>query len=314
MMRHILILLMLINLFIGGAAALYLHFLSKWHRYAFLKHLTLYTVFMNIGILLFLISQYVQINLPESLRSSGSPLLGEIVVLITNLLISGMVLCLFLVMRDFLDLPRPPRLMAWILGGGVFLILVHVANYVLPAEHGHRLTAFLMDEVIDNIILLEVVILVVLLIRSGRAPGRDMGRLARAFGGLYLSRYLAFLGLLALLRIPRIVVLYLASAVFIYSNLVPFIWARIFFTRFIGSGFKAQDHQHKLELIMGKYAISKREMEILRLMLEGRNNKEIEQQLFISYHTVKNHVSSLYRKLGVKNRYQLLHLLTRERI
>jgi DNA-binding CsgD family transcriptional regulator len=314
MMRHILVLLTLINLFIGGAAALYLHFLSKWHRYAFLKHLTLYTVFMNIGFLLFLISQYIKLNLPEWSRSSASPLLGEIAFLLTNLLVWGMVSCLFLIMRDFLDLPRPPGLMAWILGGGVFLILVQVANHVLPAGHGQRLAAFLANDVIDNIILLEVIILVVLLSRSGRAPGPDIGRLARAFGGLYLSRYLAILGLLALQRIPRIVSLYLASAGFIYSNLVPIIWVRIFFTRFIGSGFKAQNHQQKLELIIEKYSISKRELEILRLMLEGCNNKEIEQQLFISYHTVKNHVSSLYRKLGVRNRYQLLHLLTRKRI
>lgn len=313
-MKHLLVLLMFVNLLIGGGAALSLHFLAKRHPYAFLRHLTLYTVFMNIGILQFLILQYIRLNIPVTWLSPASPLFGEIIVLIANLLILGMLFSLFLVMRDFLDLPRIPRLWAWILGGSAILILAQVAKNVLAAGSAQRMTAFLVDDVIDSIILLEVVILAGMLIRSRRAPTPDMRRLARAFGWLYLSRYMAIGGILVLMRIPRIVQLYLASAAFIYANLVPLIWARIFFTRFLGSGFKAQEHQQRLESVAEKYAISKRELEILRLVLEGRSNKEIEQQLFISYHTVKNHVSSLYRKLGIKNRYQLLHLLTRERL
>ena len=62
---------------------------------------------------------------------------------------------------------------------------------------------------------------------------------------------------------------------------------------------------------MRKFDLSKRELEILELILAGLNNKEIDARLFISYHTVKNHVTSIYRKLKVKNRYQLIHLLTK---
>jgi len=43
--------------------------------------------------------------------------------------------------------------------------------------------------------------------------------------------------------------------------------------------------------------------------LQGKSNKEIEHQLFISPHTVKNHIYSLYQKAGVKSRGQLVHLL-----
>ena len=34
----------------------------------------------------------------------------------------------------------------------------------------------------------------------------------------------------------------------------------------------------------------------------------MEKSLFISIHTVKSHVYSLYRKMNVKNRHQLVHL------
>jgi two-component system response regulator DesR len=48
--------------------------------------------------------------------------------------------------------------------------------------------------------------------------------------------------------------------------------------------------------------LSEREREVLILIASGRTNREIAAQLFLSPHTVKEHASSLYRKLGVKNR------------
>ena len=38
------------------------------------------------------------------------------------------------------------------------------------------------------------------------------------------------------------------------------------------------------------------------------SNREIANTLFIAPHTVKNHIYSLYQKLNVKNRYQLVNL------
>lgn len=49
-------------------------------------------------------------------------------------------------------------------------------------------------------------------------------------------------------------------------------------------------------------ALSDKELEILRLMAAGCSNKEIAQSLFKSEGTVKNQVSSLLAKLGVRDR------------
>ncbi len=49
-------------------------------------------------------------------------------------------------------------------------------------------------------------------------------------------------------------------------------------------------------------SLSEREREVLTLIASGATNREIAEQLFLSPHTVKEHASSLYRKLGVKNR------------
>lgn len=52
------------------------------------------------------------------------------------------------------------------------------------------------------------------------------------------------------------------------------------------------------------FNLSEREMEILNYLVKGSSNKEIGLALFISEKTVKNHLSSIYRKLAVGDRTQ----------
>jgi len=58
-----------------------------------------------------------------------------------------------------------------------------------------------------------------------------------------------------------------------------------------------------------KFQISSREQEIINLILNGKSNTEIEKDLFISLHTVKNHIYNIYQKLGVKSRLQLTNCI-----
>ena len=56
--------------------------------------------------------------------------------------------------------------------------------------------------------------------------------------------------------------------------------------------------------------LSERELEILRLVAEGHSNKDIASHLFLAEGTVKNHVTSIFGKLGVSGR---LHAVNRAR-
>lgn len=51
-------------------------------------------------------------------------------------------------------------------------------------------------------------------------------------------------------------------------------------------------------------ALSQREYDILRLVASGLSNKLIAENLFISEKTVKNHLTQIFRKLGVNDRVQ----------
>ncbi len=49
-------------------------------------------------------------------------------------------------------------------------------------------------------------------------------------------------------------------------------------------------------------ALSAREREVLQLIAQGRTNREIAQSLFVTEHTAKYHVASLFNRLNVTSR------------
>ncbi len=50
--------------------------------------------------------------------------------------------------------------------------------------------------------------------------------------------------------------------------------------------------------------LTKRERDVLTCLVKGNTNKEMADAMFISEKTVKNHLTSIFRKLGVKDRTQ----------
>lgn len=50
--------------------------------------------------------------------------------------------------------------------------------------------------------------------------------------------------------------------------------------------------------------LTRREKDVLALLVRGNSNKDMADQLFISEKTVKNHLTSIFKKLGVKDRTQ----------
>jgi DNA-binding NarL/FixJ family response regulator len=55
-------------------------------------------------------------------------------------------------------------------------------------------------------------------------------------------------------------------------------------------------------------SLTPREREILTLIAQGHSNREIAKLLYVSESTVKNHVSSIYKKVGLNGRSRLVLL------
>jgi DNA-binding NarL/FixJ family response regulator len=60
--------------------------------------------------------------------------------------------------------------------------------------------------------------------------------------------------------------------------------------------------------------LSERELQVLRLVAQGKGNQEIGEALFIGQSTVRNHISSILMKLQVENRVQAAVRAVRDRM
>jgi DNA-binding NarL/FixJ family response regulator len=66
-----------------------------------------------------------------------------------------------------------------------------------------------------------------------------------------------------------------------------------------GQSSNGHSRSHRTE-----YNLTQREHDILALLSEGRSNRSIAQNLYLSEKTVKAHLAAIFRKLGVTNRTQ----------
>ena len=52
--------------------------------------------------------------------------------------------------------------------------------------------------------------------------------------------------------------------------------------------------------------LTQRESEVMSLLIQGFTNPEISEKLIVTEHTTKAHLTSIYKKFGVKNRAQAI--------
>ena len=78
--------------------------------------------------------------------------------------------------------------------------------------------------------------------------------------------------------------------------------------------FDSRDSQAAADEFAQTDLLSKREIEVMKLLLEGKKRKEIAEELFVTESTIKKHSASIYKKLEVENRKELLEKVKSERI
>lgn len=81
---------------------------------------------------------------------------------------------------------------------------------------------------------------------------------------------------------------------------------------------RMEQYQINGDMTMGKlsiaeaveqYELTRRENTILKLLMSGKDNANICEELVITPNTLKKHILNIYRKLGIKNRVQLFKMI-----
>jgi len=80
------------------------------------------------------------------------------------------------------------------------------------------------------------------------------------------------------------------------------------------SSVRAESREPEPEPVPGLDRLSSRELQVVRLLLKGDRVPAIAKQLFVSQSTVRNHLSSVFRKLRVRSQQDLVILLRDHRI
>ena len=65
--------------------------------------------------------------------------------------------------------------------------------------------------------------------------------------------------------------------------------------------------EDNLSGLVAPFNLTKREVEVMALIVSGKTGKAIADELYVSESTIKKHTKSIYTKLQVENKVALLH-------
>lgn len=301
MIGHLLIFLFVGNLALGTWVFLSVKIFSKEFGDSATHALAWHILFYNLFISFILIRQYTDLNLSKADLFLWLPYSHHILYLLGTLPFFGM----FFSMLRFYYAIFNCKVNRTIQNGFALFFAVLWICYGLYAwflETGQTsvFLHFIYNWILDNDMIFEILLLILLLFKAQTVKTREEKRMIRAFSLLFLIRYL-FIGIL--LPFPGGIRLLLFTGSLFYANLCPALWIRYWYRPFRQS--RTEIHPNALTTFSASFGLTDREKEILNYVITGQSNKSIQQSLNISYHTVKNHLSNIFRKCRNKNRLEL---------
>ena len=298
MMLHIIFFFYIILLAISTGVTILLLLLAKIHN----NKIFLYSGYIFLGTLLNILTEIFLLHKILSYGYRFTLLYSIIYYTLTPLAI-------------FLSIPYLPLIAHRITKTGInplqsilyvsFLILTLLT---LPIEYfiNHELMAVTCDIIYGIIIFYSIFIII-----------RNFNRIS----GVVFKKYLKVIGLTIIFLYPPIVIYNLVIFLLFknnsllhqhYLNCILYLVIVLLILRFVTKYYFRLGSYSYITIpnsYIERYKLSKREYQIIQLLIEGFNNKKIADKLFISPKTVKNHIYHIYKKMNIKNRLELLNTL-----
>lgn len=300
-MEHLDIWIRILLLLFGSAilVVLYNQYSSQKYRPLFL--IFLLTLLGNASVLLDTLNSYIQINLFESLLHYKSTVLENYLEPINGFLLFLMLYNLLL-LKGYYDKHGENEVWKRLL---ILCLVVYVIANTLLITHDASITLLGVIFYINSVILLGIIgtalyILLFFIITGLKKKNNEVYSI-----GLFYFLILVFLILTHLLH--PLDSLYSTALIFSLFNLFPIFWLQYSgLTKKMTKQITFSDTD--IERFAETYSLTARQKDIMKLIIEGKSNKEISELLFIAEHTVKNHIYQLFQKLKIKNRYQLINM------
>lgn len=312
-MIHLVITVFFLTLIVGTAAIARITLVRRQFRFPFLAFLFYGILFLNLGALTAIVSYYLKANIING--SAGASPLTEFYfkwhdVLSTGLL-GGLNISFLLMVSSLLGRRRSSLFRVIFISGWAVLLSVQIAANTL----GNSYLEFNINWWANHMLTTTVFLIGGWYFFLKARNIRSQYRRQRLFG--FARIQIAWILTWVVVRFSYYTEL-ISSWTFAVFEAVLFLTTNVLvllFLRGFASGLQtgsrmmartAEDRQKELT----KFGITKRELEIVQLICEGKSNRQIKDELFISLQSVKDHIYRIYQKTGVKNRVQLANLLT----
>ncbi|MFC1492733.1 response regulator transcription factor [candidate division KSB1 bacterium] len=307
-MEHIRIFLNIFCLIIGTWAAVYALQFRRAYKYTFLSPILYFIVIFNVIVFSDLMAWYWMANLYTEPDAYNASFFGSLIIPLSYFLSITFFYFLIRVLFGFCSMSISNRTLMKFYFGILFSGSALIFINILAPDNIFQSWIKIAARGLSISVLFTVLFFLVLAIVKGKKH-RDLkfGKMAVSFSSFYLM-ILVFLGSSNLLALD--IRIYIVVSLVLMFNLFPLYWYKYCFLPYHRSKMDENGNGEIFDIACGHYGISRREREIAELILRGLKNQEIENRLFISPHTVKNHIYNIFKKVGVKSRTQLIRAMS----
>lgn len=305
-MQHLTVTLAILAFGAGIASLMFVNRLYKKHDFFYLKVFLRYMTVLNITVFLNLGLHYVLTNV---FSPPGGHDWGMIVIVgnIAGFFLFALLTFYYLVLvRSLLD-RRTGRIEKNIIIAIIVSASLAYGFSLAVYSSSSNFSLFLTVHKIFVSLLSTVSLLasVRLFAEAKELHNRTRRRAIRVFSAVYIAFfcYQLFLWIL-----PLYTWVMLSAFNLLLLNIIPI--------PFLASQLKEREKsvsdrpetREKIARFYDRFGLSAREKEIAELILEGKSNDEIKDELFISIFTVKRHITNIFMKLDIRSRSQLIRM------
>lgn len=305
-MKHFQIFLLIANLLAGLWVIIFILGQYRKYRQPLLLSLLRYSISFNLLVLVDLSYKYIMSNIFGNQFFSIPAMVSLALFILVIVAEFGITYTLFLVTAGLKGKKVSNRsrylFISWF---AVFAILTAFGIFQYFRSGDSDRIYVIHEAWIFSMIIIILTALALLLIFSIRKPGQGRKQGSGAFSIIFLAGYALFTLSQLDFYFFRAGIEDFDPLILLLINLLPAAWLYFFYTRH-QKPVPAWPRNTSLKEFAGEYNITARELEIIELIMDGKSNKEIESELFISSNTVKNHIYSIYQKAKVNSRTQLL--------